>query len=168
MRDTSISRRAFMEAQVVEECYISEVHVRKGDKFNLEEIKAAIVRINCSVEWTHNNEEIFAIIESKPKFCYFAKLDTDIVGYAILREDGEDCHLHVSWIATDVLNRGIGTLLMHKIIHQNKKLGNRILTLHHKNNSQLKHFYEKIAKLEAVGYLCEETSKGGYRITYEM
>lgn len=156
-----------MDVQVVEEYNVDIVRIQKGKKINLEDSKAAVTRINGAVGWSIDNEEIFKILETKPKFCYFAKLNHDIVGYAILREDGEDRHLHVSWIATDVLSKGIGSRLMHKIIHKNKKLGNRILTLHHKNNSQLKYFYEKIARLEAVKYLCNEDSTG-YRITYEM
>lgn len=156
-----------MEVQIVEEYNTDRIRIQKGKKISLEDSKDAVTRINGAIGWSSDNKEIFKILETKPKFCYFAKLNNDIVGYAIVREDGEDRHLHVSWIATDVLSKGVGTLLMHKIILKNKKLGNRILTLHHKDNSKLKYFYEKIAKLEAVGYLCNEDSTG-YRITYEM
>lgn len=156
-----------MEVQVVEERFIDEIRVQKGDKFDKENSKSAIERINNAVGWTQDNEKIFTILETKPTFCYFAKSENGIVGYAVIREDGEDRHLHVSWIATDVLNKGIGTLLMHKIIKKNIKLGNRFLSLHHKNTDKLKYFYEKIATLESLKYSLEE-SNDGYRVTYEM
>lgn len=145
-----------------------DISVKKGNKIAIERAKEAVSRINKTVNWGDDNEEILFILEAYPRFCYFATLKEEIVGYAIVREDGEDRHLHVSWIATDTINRGIGTMIMHKIFNKSKSLGNRILTLHHrKGNIPLKRFYEKIAELEAVKYLCQEVNEREYRVTYE-
>lgn len=158
-----------MQGEPVEQVQQCQIEIARGHKFFAEDAAGAIARINQAVDWQEDNDEIFSILASRPKFCYFAQVANQIVGYAIIREDGEDRHLHVSWIATDMNNCGIGTLLMHKIIQKNKKLGHKILTLHHrKANTKAKRFYEKIAELEAVQYICEEINPEEYRITYRM
>jgi ribosomal protein S18 acetylase RimI-like enzyme len=161
-----------MESQVVEQNYVYEISISKGNKCEQDQAKGAIERINGVINWSEDNEEIYHVLVNQPKFCYFAKFESDIVGYVILREDGEDelKHLHVSWIATDLLNRGIGSLLMQKVINKNRKLGYKVLTLHfRKNNTKLRRFYEKIAELEAVKFLCEERDDSVHcRVTYEM
>lgn len=158
-----------MYIPVVEQCDVEEINIMKSGKFNFEKGWNAIQRINQIVHWEHDNGEIYSIIKYTPEFCYYAEINNHIVGYAIIREDGADKHLHISWLATDVINRGIGTLLMQKIIRKNKKLGKNSLTLFHKTeNSRLKRFYERIAELESVKYLCEKVSDEEYRVTYEM
>jgi len=165
-----------MDNPSIEQHYVIESHLmhsnlqaRKADKFEYDLLKAAIVRINDIVGWSHDNEKIFAVLDSQPECCYFVQLDNAIVGYAIVREEGEEKHLHVSWIATDEKGKGIGTLLMRKIIQKNKKLGHHLLTLYHRvGNSQLKRFYEKIALIEGMEYHCEQINPLRYLITYIM
>lgn len=139
-----------------------------GAKIDFEAGKEAIARINAIYEWSHDNEEIFQALEKNPKYCLFAKNGNDLVGYAIIREDGPDCHFHVSWIAAETTGYGIGNKIMRKIIHKNKKAGKTILTLHHqRNNEKVKKFYENIAKLESLIYICEDCGLTRYRITYK-
>lgn len=143
--------------------------ITKGHKVDLERAKAAIARINQIVNWTHDTKQIFNILESNPKFCLFAQEKDLIVGYAILREAGEEKHLHVSWIATDTVGRGIGSKLMHQIVAINKKLGHQFLTLtHRKENLFALRFYERIAIKESIKYMREDEDAIRYKITYEM
>ncbi len=158
---------------------LSHIHVNQnstenilvvhGNKIDLKAGKEAIARINAIYDWSHDNEEIFAIFENNPRYCLFAKNEKDLVGYAVLRDDGPDCHYHVSWIATDKTGHGIGQKMMHKIIHKNKKAGKAILTLHHqRNNEKVKKFYENIASFESLNYSCEDCELTICRVTYEM
>lgn len=146
-----------------------ETLIIKGNHFDFETSKQAITRINEYVQWQQDTQEIIDILKDKPKYCYFAIEDGHILGYAILRKDGPDEHLHVSWIATDVQKKGVGTKLMHAVIEKNKKLGKKILSLHHnKDNHKIASFYNKIAELESMKITRKEISEKEYYLTYLM
>lgn len=139
------------------------------DEVDQTEAKKAVERINALFKWSHDNEEIFSIFEKRPKYCLFAKNENDLVGYAILRDDGEDKHLHVSWIATDKNGVGIGSELMHRIIEINRALGKKQLTLHHRNdNEKVKRFYQNVAEKESVVYQLTMRNDQHCRVTYLM
>lgn len=159
-----------MDCQAVEEYCASEIKIHKGDKFASEDVKNAVIRINQAINWSEENEEIFQFFDHAPRLCYFAQLRDDIAGYVILREAGEDRHLHISWIATDVLNRGIGTLLMHKVMQKSRKIGKKIVTLYFRaDNEKLKKFYEKIALIEGAAFSCEDDANKKYKlVTYRL
>jgi|GEM_PF-4659749 len=129
-----------------------------------------IEKVNARLEWSHDNQKIFTTFQESPNLCYFAIQDTNIVGYMILRKEGQEQHLHVSYIAADIQGLGIGTILMHKAFCKNRKLGKSILTLHHKpENASARKFYEKIAEIEQVRYQYEYFGPGlSSRMTYYM
>lgn len=149
---------------------IGNVHIYKGNKVNSLTAQAAIKRINTFVDWNLENSKILDILHTKPKHCYFAMQNGEVQGYAIVREQGNDQNdLHVSWIATDILGKGIGSQLMFKIIEKSKKLGNRTLTLNHLKNDKLTQFYKKIADSVGARYI-QENDKNPlhFHITYVM
>ncbi len=148
---------------------IDTKEVFRGDEVDQKLLEAAVRRINAHVHWIEDTPEILHILKTTPRYCYCLKEGEKTLGYAIVREDESDKHLHVSWIATDSAGGGVGTRLMLKMIEENRALGHHVLTLNFRTcNQQLKHFYEKIARVAELKWMCEEVDEIYTRVTYQM
>jgi hypothetical protein len=148
---------------------IPSVIVFKGDELSYAEGSSTIERINRAVGWSDEDREILPILAQQPANCYFAKNDSQITGYAIVRTEGSERHLHVSWIATDTPIRGVGTELMRTIVAENRRLEHKILTLsHHKDDPIQTKFYKKFATLEGLTYEAIDADPTFYYIVYRM
>lgn len=147
---------------------MSSITCIKTTEVSLDSSNEAIRRINKKISWTDEDQEIIDYLSINPDMGFVAVLDRKIVGYAVLRESDKKKALHVSWIATDAIKKGVGSALMHAVVLESVGLGNRYITLYHKKDSKkLKYFYKKIARTEDLGYIREENEKyDDCRVTY--
>lgn len=136
-------------------------------EIRIDEIVSAILRINQAVGWTHDNDEIFNKIATEPDMCYIAILNDIIVGYCILRLDGEDSHIHISYLATDHQRSGVGTSIISEVINKSQERGDSQITLHHRDDQGLISFYDGIGERFNLNYT-RIVDNNGCRVIYRF
>lgn len=147
---------------------LGQLKIYNGNEIDHEIAQIAISAINHPLGWSHDNDEIFESLKTRPHHCFFPVINNKIQGYAVVREEGAERHLHISYIAVDSKGGGIGTKLMQHIMEENKRLGKTKLSLHfRKDNESLKRFYTRLTANTNMSYQIVDKQGKDYFFVYE-